>query len=877
MDERDMLTRRILLLKGLENQEDSHDLVQSPYLRTLIDDFEQYFENKFGLNKNTSKTSATIIKPSATRANATIIKPSATRTNATMIKPSATRTSATRTNATIIKSSATRTNATIIKSSAPTKSRRRKSSNNMQERKSSNNTEEYFKNQVNIHFSNRPEEDFTKTITYFFSNTQLDSETNTILKRLHLNQYPTVNASPIKSSSTTYSPAKIAKIKELWLRCTDLLKKTYEYTLQREEDLSNAIVVHSYPIQMKLEILELIPTIDENGKINNALKCKDNDSVKNHKLTCYPDHVLVELRDAFNIKYPEKAFYDILPERIIKLLHYYFGNNEDSFLDLIPNNKKKYLFRYFAAPLLGLPGNGSNPEQYVSLFLHYEIKYSHFAFINYSVIGNEKKIHFNDKYISEIETFTTYLENSRTIDKLFPDKVNKYDYFHTEFIIVLYFFLQQKHITYIGIYNGYEQHARGIYINKNKNGCIMFYDSQGYYFDYQETSMNTSLTTNVEHVMKMCFKKPTLYLNKQHQYNTSLCGVFVVTMLLYMLDPTKSTKQKLEHFMIVENRDEDMITNQTIQQNTNRFNIKYLANTYNRSISKKAISNIVYFDEIEIDNIYFIVDIIKNTCGYYVITCKDITMISFDGTSCYKDVCMIYKKRPNSKDTIMDKKQKENIVFIKNMEINQSYYFKREFYDTYYTLDSFSPDKNYGYMANKPEYNISEYDEIIKLPLRNFGVYNKLPEDKRNNFVEFKDIEQNGIYCVLFMKNNSEKKTFYTINSINTEEKTITMSNKTNQSITRSIDLCCFLHDNPIEIIVRKYSELMLLKLYYIYSNKMAIYGVFRLMSNNNNNGMLFRNIDDYTAYNNVNDEDINDILFDVGDIFIFNIMYVID
>jgi hypothetical protein len=57
----------------------------------------------------------------------------------------------------------------------------------------------------------------------------------------------------------------------------------------------------------------------------------------------------------------------------------------------------------------------------------------------------------------------------------------------------------------------------------------------------------------------------------------------------------------------------------------------------------------------------------------------------------------------------------------------------------------------------------------------------------------------------------------------------------------------------------------------------MAIYGVFRLMSNNNNNGMLFRNIDDYTAYNNVNDEDINDILFDVGDIFIFNIMYVID
>ena len=311
----------------------------------------------------------------------------------------------------------------------------------------------------------------------------------------------------------------------------------------------------------------------------NTLVCSLLTENIDHKVSCYPNEIILEIRDAYNKTNPTKrirnANTDIkgilsqLKKKIGKI-----GDTEDVYLTVFDRNKElvyrekyfettKYLTRqnnmYKDYRSFGPEFKGTLCHQFYPRMLRLEEKYSNFANINLEYYGlhrnqlykfynnDEAILHYNNKYTDLIKNEC----NKLTHDDNAMFMIHK-TFKNIYLIVLLQYFLTRADILQISIYITYNNHVYGIYINKTGPGHYIFYNSNG----DNGYSFMINIDKDVRTLLRFTYPNVRRYENKQQQYTCPLCGVFVMEFIESMLNPSKSLEEKISYAIAKENRDD---------------------------------------------------------------------------------------------------------------------------------------------------------------------------------------------------------------------------------------------------------------------------------------------------------------------------------
>lgn len=399
-------------------------------------------------------------------------------------------------------------------------------------------------------------------------------------------------------------------------------------------NLNEKAVVDGHVVAKKYAGDRVFP--DKKSNIN-TLRCNGNTLGIVQSVSCYPDSVIVEIRDAFNEQNPhvfitneDSDIKGILAELKINL-----GYSEDAFLQVLPKETALvYKYRYFAETKY-LDDADYDPldddyeyqytagRQYETHILRLEEKHTNYVNISYLITGSEKSqkytagyllTYYNDKYTQlfkdEYEKITHDDEAMFVIHNTFT---------HIYLIILLQYFLKRDEIEHISIMLSYTGHAQAIYINKTRPGHYMMYNSNG----DSNISLNASLNKDVLTLLRLTYPDMRTYFNGQQQYKLPLCAVFAMTFVESMLDPNKSLEEKFRNAEMYDNRDD--------------FIKKHQFANLNRHIDSLQIKNDVFQDvKGNDDTIYRLLDRSKivhlsklQAKAYYYVICENQNMDGF--------------------------------------------------------------------------------------------------------------------------------------------------------------------------------------------------------------------------------------------------------
>ncbi len=298
------------------------------------------------------------------------------------------------------------------------------------------------------------------------------------------------------------------------------------------------------------------------------------------EVSCYPNKIILEIRDAYNennpgneIKNADTDIAGILSQFKNKIGK--IGDMEDVYLTVFDRKKEMvYREKYFETTkyinrkndqyndyrsFYTEYNNGTTYHQFYPRMLRLEEKYTNFANINLEFSGlhrnllykfydnDEATLHYNNKYTDLIKNECYKLthddEAMFMIHKTFK---NIY------LIVLLQYFLTRADILQISIYIAYNSHVYGIYINKTGPGHYIFYNSNG---DNGYLFMD-NIDKDVLTLLRFTYPNVRRYENKKQQYTCPLCGVFVMEFIESMLNPSKSLEEKISYAIAEENRDD---------------------------------------------------------------------------------------------------------------------------------------------------------------------------------------------------------------------------------------------------------------------------------------------------------------------------------
>jgi hypothetical protein len=341
-----------------------------------------------------------------------------------------------------------------------------------------------------------------------------------------------------------------------------------EHLSKRKLLLNSADYIQN--ITLKLFIRHLLEKWNSVKKIINRPKinCMRASDVPDQHISCFPIEILLEIRDAFNLKYPKQKIFDDNRQQIVdKLRKYTKLTTDDEFLTFLSEDKiKEYLHIYIAPRHIN---KGNYIFQFDEVLLAYEKKYSDYVYISYQYMPIPS-IMYNTKYKKEVEVFIRERTNPEYHDKLLEMFEKKDNYDHTSLFLVILFMLRQKNINQISILIGCENHATCVYINKNdkeQKYHMMHYNSNG---DDDFTHLTELLRDDLRTFISKIYENIEIHTSKQHQFNNNkLCLIFSVTFAIHMLNPNILLVDKFAHFEKKENRNDEMVREKLLLLNKN--------------------------------------------------------------------------------------------------------------------------------------------------------------------------------------------------------------------------------------------------------------------------------------------------------------------
>jgi hypothetical protein len=273
----------------------------------------------------------------------------------------------------------------------------------------------------------------------------------------------------------------------------------------------------------------------------------------NRPVSCFPDSVIYEIRDAYNENRPEnKRINTDNIEKIIRQLYYVFQcETEESFLSILPSVKKRkeYNYKYFAPSVQWNEKqntfSGTTNNQFPGVFNQYEDLYEDYASICYRCTDTQFQtvfqadILYHDKYKKEYTELISKLKKK--------DFVNECQYTHMELIRIVRFFMNLNTINQISIYVSHSEHAQAIYINKHEK-LFIYFDSSSFhtYDEYVDINYNNTKIRKEIHSLLNEFSNQYLFTrNKQQQYLEGVCGLHAFLFIMTMIDPTMDRKKKI--------------------------------------------------------------------------------------------------------------------------------------------------------------------------------------------------------------------------------------------------------------------------------------------------------------------------------------------
>jgi hypothetical protein len=273
----------------------------------------------------------------------------------------------------------------------------------------------------------------------------------------------------------------------LWIRCCDFyINNTWRNFPPFQDYIEHATLVDNVPINVKLSMMTIESNLYTDQITNttmkkNTVKCRITNTKKNQDITCFPDHILFEIRDAFNTLNASRRIDSDDPMTIVNTLRFHLQcERDDQFLDVFENEtkKKKYMFLYLAPPLLKeIHEIGSVDQQYTELMYDYESLHPSFVHIKYAFTEQERTTFtYNPSHESKVKQYVKNMnddKNSHIVNNLFKHKSKQKYQSHSMFIIILYYFLTLKEKTHIAICINLIEHTTCIFIDKSYgNSCV---------------------------------------------------------------------------------------------------------------------------------------------------------------------------------------------------------------------------------------------------------------------------------------------------------------------------------------------------------------------------------------------------------------------
>lgn len=301
------------------------------------------------------------------------------------------------------------------------------------------------------------------------------------------------------------------------------------------------------------------------------------------EVSCYPDKIILEIRDAYNKKNPRNKIKNADTD-IAGILSQFknkigeIGDMEDVYLTVFDRETElHYREKYFETTKYLNRQNdeyddyrsfdteyndGSTCHQFHPRLLRLEEKYTNFANINLTFYGLHRKQLY--KFYDDDEATIEYNNKYTNLVKNECNKLTHDDeamfMIHNTFkniylIVLLQYFLTRADIVQISIYISYNYHVYGIYINKTGPGHYIFYNSNG---DNGYLFMD-NIDKDVLTLLRFTYPNVRRYINKKQQFTAPLCGVFVMSFIESMLNPSKSLEEKISYAIAEENRDDLII------------------------------------------------------------------------------------------------------------------------------------------------------------------------------------------------------------------------------------------------------------------------------------------------------------------------------
>lgn len=376
---------------------------------------------------------------------------------------------------------------------------------------------------------------------------------------------------------------------------------------------------------------------DKKSNIN-TLICNENTPGIVHRVSCYPDSVIVEIRDAFNEKNPHVFITneDSDIKGILAELKSNLGYREDAFLQVLPKDLELlYRYRYFAEtkfldqtrcdPLdVDYESKYTAGRQYETHLLRLEEKYPNYVNITYHLGGEGNRQKYTSKYLSTYynDKYTQLFKNE--YEKIAHDDKAMFlihaTFTHIYLIILLQYFLKMDKIDHISIMLSYTGHAQAIYINKTGSGHYMFYNSNG----YTKYPLNASINKDVLTLLRLTYPDIRTYINGQHQYKMPLCAVFAMTFVESMLDPNKSVEEKFRNAEMYEDKDDFIKKNQFTQLNRHIDSLQVMHNVFQVVEDKDSNgsrlldrSKMVHRSQLRAKAYYYVICENQNMDGFY--------------------------------------------------------------------------------------------------------------------------------------------------------------------------------------------------------------------------------------------------------------------
>jgi hypothetical protein len=488
-------------------------------------------------------------------------------------------------------------------------------------------------------------------------------------------------------------------------------------------------------------------------QIKKTIHCMDASDVPDQHISCFPIEILREIRDAFNLQFPEKKFLDDNRSQIVhKLRQYTTLTTDDEFLTLLSQDKEiDYLRLYLAPPQYD---TGDYAEQFEDIFRSYERKYTDSVYIVYNYVSTIPNIKYHAKYKKDVEAFIREQSSQKYRDnlpKMFsptnPDTIDKYD--HVSLLLVLLYMLRQENIRQIIIDISCEGHATCVYIHKNdKNGevHIMHYNSAR----MKENSTIISLRNILYYFLETIYKEKLFtHNNAKHQFlDSTSCLVFSLIFAIHMLNPNISLKDKFAHFEKEEDRNIKILDDKCRLLNKNiPF---YLVTEYIfDDVDVVTTSNRVSQRDLRNDTVYYVQSKLSKDAiydNYYACRFKNTPYgprlktyaMSSNSISNYR----YYKKNPHG-DTKENINTLNNIVCSKDCQIKKSYFM--------------FPWKEYCKIVKKNKESYYEEGYMNAIPFDTVYLFVNKPiktqvdtfEEITNNFVRYLECKPEISYFVI--------------------------------------------------------------------------------------------------------------------------------